>query len=306
MITEREQHAAMGSCLIDEHADHLRSAGCSDKTIEARCRLLRRVHDTLDLGLAYASTRELEQFLARGQRRGWGRATLRNYDMHIRGFFRWADGAGILDGDPTLRMKRPKPARFRPKPATREQVELALAAPYPWGLACALAYLQGMRASEIAACCREHVTQDVTFIPRGKGGDRNCVPTHAFVWALVRDMPVGPLFAEGERGGRVDGHYISQGVRRMFSDRGQHCSAHRLRHSFATDMLNGGATIRAVQLALRHASMATSAAYLEATDEQVRAAVAMLRVPTIQVGTPAGSKPAGVARGRPGEFGQGT
>src|SRR5262245_35368203 len=141
------------SDLIDEHAQFLRAASRSELTIASRVRLLWVLHRQLEHGLALASTSELNAFLAAPGRAGRKRkrATLATYAMHIREFFRWADAAGRLYGDPSVQMAHPEPPQFKPRPCTPEARDLVLsAAPEPWRTAFTLAYYAGMRAGEIA------------------------------------------------------------------------------------------------------------------------------------------------------------
>lgn len=265
------------SHLIAEHARYLK-VGCAESTITARTRLLWRLHHYLPDGLGTAAQGQIEAFLAELHDAGRGPATLANYAMHIRAFFRWADAMGKLDGDPTLGMYRPPQRKFRPKPCDdQQQIEKALSSPEPWRTIYALAYYEGMRAFEIAAARREDITEETTFIARAKGGDPGVVPTHPYVWALVRDRPPGRLFPHGPRKGKVDGRWVSQEARRQFRRLGlPGLHVHRLRHSFATDQLVAGADVRTVQENLRHATLATTVVYLETTSARKRAAIELL------------------------------
>jgi integrase len=269
--------------LIDEHADHLRSAGCSQTTVDSRVRLLRCLHAYLDDGLAFASTAQLEAYLSDLTRRGRRRSTIRNYSAHLHGFYQWADSVGYLDGDPTLTMKRPKPVKPMPKRISAEQLEVALTrAAEPWLLAFALAYYEGLRAMEIAACEREHVTPDWLYVPNGKGGEPAAVPTHPYVWELISPRPPGRLFPTATP------RLISQGAIRQFKRLGLvGVHIHRLRHTYATDLIEAGTDIRTVQECLRHASLVSTQAYVSVTSERKRAAV-------VALATPASLKLAGV------------
>lgn len=298
-VAMSKQDQAM-SYLIEEHADHLRAGGGSPRTITSRVQLLWRVHDFLPHGLAYGATAQLESFLSDLRALGRKRWTLINYGQHLRGFYGWADAAGYLDGDPTLALHRPRMPGFHPKPLSRDEVALALTAPEPWRTVFALAYFQGMRAKEIAACRREHISPTATRIPDSKGGEASTVPTHPHVWELVTGRPKGPLVPAAQCSCNP-ARWVSQGAIRMLARLGVGGHVHQLRHSYATHLLEAGADARVVQECMRHAFLTTTAAYTEITDARKQAAVAALPVPRPRnADAPANDVVKGTSRSLPG------
>jgi len=63
---------------------------------------------------------------------------------------------------------------------------------------------------------------------------------------------------------------------KLFRPNGKPISPHVLRHTFATEMLQGGADIREVQEAMRHESLQSTGIYLHCTADRTRAAVQRL------------------------------
>ncbi len=274
-ITASDQHDAM-SYLIDAHLAHLRALGQSPYTIEARESVLRRLHDALPYGLVYVEVTDLDAWL--GRYTGW---SLYTYDSHIRAFCTWADGVH-LDCSALLAKPRPKSPTCLPNPVTDDELRTALQRSDPWWhLVIHLASLAGLRVSEIAGLRREDVTETTVLIRRGKGGDPGNVPTHPYLWRLLRAMPPGRVVLSCRGEAILNGHYLSVRARRHFDGidlPGVHL--HRFRDWYATSMLNAGATIRTVQECLRHKSITSTQGYTLVTGNQRREAVASLPVLT--------------------------
>lgn len=263
------------SYLIDAHLAHLRASGQSQRTIGAREEVLRRLHAYLPMGLAWATTDEIERWLGNEQWSAWTRAT---YAMHIRGFYRWAAGR-YLDGDPTAEMARPRHPQGTPEPVTDEELALALERSRdPWYTAILLAAYEGLRVSEIARLRREDVTEESIRVI-GKGGDTQRVDTHPIVWAHVKDRPSGPLVTD-YRGRPVTGRWLSAHARHHFDAIGLlDVHMHRFRHWFGTRLLESGASMRIVQEAMRHRSVTSTQIYTAVSSGQRRTAIRSLPTP---------------------------
>lgn len=257
---------------------HLRAAGRSARTMEARQGVLDRLHRDLPFGVAYASTEELEAWL--GSDPSWSAWTRSTYAMHIRGFYRWADGRH-LDGNPTKDMAKPRNPKCVPKPVTDEELTLALErAAEPWRTVILFAAYAGLRVSEAAGVYREDVDEHTIRIRQAKGGDPAAIDTHPTIWAYVRDRPRGPLVL-GAAGQRITGKWFTDKERKVFDRLGlPGVTLHRFRHWFGTALLDGGNDLRAVQEALRHASITSTQGYTLVRGGQRRLAIRSLPNPT--------------------------
>lgn len=254
--------------LIDAHVAHLRAGGYAVRTITDRYELLSRMDDQLPEGLCEASTDELEQWLSDPTWSQWTRVT---YHSHVRGFFRWACAGDdpYLDWDPSADLARPRNPNRVPHPVTEEELNAALSrSDRRWRLVVLLAAFAGLRAGEISRLRREDVTAEQIRVVKGKGGRDAVLPTHPSIWALVARMPAG-LLVRTRTGREFTGDQLSVMARHHFNSIDMpEVHLHRLRHRFATELIRSGADIRTVQELMRHSSLATTAGYIQVTDQQ--------------------------------------
>ena len=137
-----------------------------------------------------------------------------------------------------------------------------------------LLYGVGLRISELVGLGLGDV--DITgrsVRVTGKGNKQRVVPFHDVcaaaltAWLAVRPVVATPqsgvAFFLGARGKRV----IDSELRRRLAKHGVEAGArtrihpHKLRHSFATHLLEGGADLRGIQELLGHASLSTTQRY---------------------------------------------
>lgn len=277
MLTHGDHDHRM-SYLIEEHITALRAQGASPDTIRSRRRCLLRLHDDLPHGIAYACREQIAEWLSYERWSAWTRYT---YYGHVVEFFRWLTATGHLAEDPTAGMRRPRQPASRARPASDEEMAIALAAPEPILTAVLLAGYAGMRRSEIAGSHREHITEDVIIIPRAKGGDPQTVPCHPAIWEHVRDRPAGPLIVDHR--GPVSRERLTAIVSRWARSVGlpelsgdPRWGLHRLRHRYGTLIQREYRDLRVTQECLRHRSIASTQVYTQVTDEQRHAAIARL------------------------------
>jgi len=144
-----------------------------------------------------------------------------------------------------------------------------------------LLYATGIRASELLGLDLSDIDFDHSFIKvQGKGGKERVVPFGSRASRALRDyieahrraIDEGGAFWVNHRGGPLTSrglrYVLNMMVKRSASD--FHIHPHKIRHSFATHLLNNGADLRAVQDLLGHESLSTTQRYTHVSKEQLR------------------------------------
>ena len=210
----------------------------------------------------------------------------------IRGLFRHLVGERWLDADPTALIDAPRTAKRLPGVLGEDAVLRLIATPpdTPRGRRDAamieLAYASGLRVSELVKLEVADVNLHLGFVRlTGKGNKTRVVPLHAAamkrIERLIGDDRPGWVKDPAERAlfltprGRpmkrqglwklLRGHARRAGVRLPSGD----VSPHKLRHSFATHLVERGADLRAVQAMLGHADISTTEVYTHVSRARV-------------------------------------
>lgn len=276
------------------------AAGLSPETVRAYdehlgafCRWCER-HGTpaLDPGV-----RGLRAYLGELSRAGYAPRTLAAHLSTIRGFFRWLVLEGVTQEDPASALMVPKVGRSLPHTLTAAQMDALIAAPdrsSAGGLrdACMLEllYATGARVSEAAGLTVGSFEDGGRLVRLfGKGSKERIVPLYrrareAVDAYLERGRPELLLRSGGraedalfisDRGRAMNADALRYRFRRLAAAAGvpADITPHAMRHTFATDLLAGGADLRVVQELLGHASLSTTQIYTHLTPERLKAAV---------------------------------
>ncbi len=200
----------------------------------------------------------------------------------LRQFFAFLEDEGERADNPALDIARPATRRPLPRILSHGDVdrlfaqaseeaagEAAPANAVRMLLLLELLYGSGLRASELVSLPRRAVAGERQFlIVRGKGDKERLVPlSDRAREALDRWLPLladgAPwLFPSGKA--HVSRVRLFQMLRELAARAGVDpagVSPHVLRHAFATHLLEGGADLRALQMMLGHADIATTEIY---------------------------------------------
>lgn len=198
----------------------------------------------------------------------------------LRSFFHYLVFAGIRPDNPALILESPKPSIKLPSVLGSEKVEALLEAAdssTPLGIRnralYELIYSAGLRVSEAVRLDGEDVFFGERILRvRGKGDkERMAVFGDEAALRLKKYLDESRPFLAGKRRpkalflGRHGGRLSRKGMWKNYSLlaalAGTGSKLHTLRHSFATELLAGGADLRQVQELLGHADLATTQIY---------------------------------------------
>lgn len=279
--------------LLDAYLQHLRiEKGLSARTASAYATDLApflRVLAKEAQALGDVTGPTLSAFLALRAREGLSARSQARLLSALRGFFGYLVAEKHVRADPTELLDAPRAPKKLPVVLSREEVLALLEAPdeeTPRGLRDAAMlhtmYAAGLRVSELVSLTLGDVNLESGFVQAfGKGGKRRLVPLGAPARRRIERwrLEVRPLWAPDSSRALFVTHLgkpmTRQGffelVRRHALAAGivKSISPHKLRHSFATHLLLGGADLRAVQTMLGHADITTTQVYTHVTGDHL-------------------------------------
>ena len=247
------------------------------------------------------------QFIMLLQREGLARVSVRRKVSSLRAFCRFLVREGVLPGNPLAGLASAKVPRRLPQVLTRDEVTRLLDAPAAfWAKAIQdrtgktlddallavrrdaalleVIYSGGLRINEAVGLDLKEVDLfSGAFTVRGKGKkQRLCLlgkPAIAALRAYLEtreNLGLAPRRSQGALflnldGGRLTARSVQRQFKLYLRQAGlpPDCTPHKLRHSFATHLLDAGADLRSVQELLGHASLSTTQIYTHVSAERL-------------------------------------
>ena len=209
----------------------------------------------------------------------------------MRAFFKFLRMEGYILEDPSCLLESPRTGRKLPDVLSVEEIDAMINA-LPAGkeetprnhAIIETLYGSGLRVSELTALRISRVSLDDGYmIIDGKGSKQRMVPMSDVSVELIREwlprrarLAIKPgnddilfLNRRGAALTRVMVFYVIRDAARLAGIQ-KNVSPHTLRHSFATHLLEGGASLRAIQELLGHESIATTEIYLHLDRSRLR------------------------------------
>ncbi len=239
---------------------------------------------------------DFRRYLFERMKAGLAKPTIRLHFAALRTFYRYLVERHGLKDNPLKQVQLPKLDKKLPVVLTAKQIGTLLAAPIAmvksdkapkWmpqrdAAILELFYSSGLRLSELASLeVRDVDTFSESVRVLGKGRKERIVPVGSLALEAIQKyrqaagVHAGPLFINKSRR-RLSTRSVWLSLKRYlaFAEIPQNISPHKLRHSFATHLLDAGADLRSVQTLLGHASLSTTQIYTHVSVERLKKAYA--------------------------------
>ena len=245
------------------------------------------------------SEQDARRFVISFASEGAAAATVRRKLASARAFFRHLQREGVVRDNPFSLLHGPRMEKRLPKTLSVADIDRFLARPradYEAGLigeySCArdaalfeVLYSTGCRISEVVSIAWEIVDfSRGCMIVTGKGSKDRLVIVGSRALAALEELrsvaerrfsrpvlPSEPVFLS-DRQEPVSPRFVERRMKRYLAEAGlpTDLSPHKLRHSFATHLLDAGADLRSVQEMLGHASISTTQIYTHVSVERLK------------------------------------
>lgn len=252
--------------------------GYSPKTIESyelQNRLF--IRHVGDVDIEDISYNTIKQYLAKDAER-LKPASIAFTMKYFRSVWRYAQDEGIITFNPAAKLRDPKQGKRIPKAMDEEAIEwLRTACQTPLeNVILELFFSTGCRIGEVTKLNRNAVNYEgKSIIVNGKGDKEREVfySTRCAIWlkkymntrsdtnmALI--VTVRNFKSEGGQPRRMSDHQLRRVIKRIANRAGiDNVYPHKLRHSYATHLLNNGAPLEVIQSFLGHADLRTTKIY---------------------------------------------
>lgn len=285
----------MANTSLQEYESYLSlERGMSGNTCEAYvsdvCHLLEYLEEE-GINPSEVSESDLHGFICTLRDLGIGARSQARILSGIRSYYKFLKLAGIIENNPTDLLESPRLGRHLPEVLSTEEIDMMIEQ-IPSDKDESLRnhaiietlYGSGLRVSELTDARLSRLSfDDGCLIVEGKGSKQRIVPVSPVAIDLIQEylpqrarLNIKPdsqdIIFLNRRGGKMSRIMVFYIIRDLAAAAGilKTVSPHTLRHSFATHLLEGGASLRVIQELLGHESLETTEIYVHLDRSRLR------------------------------------
>jgi len=218
------------------------------------------------------------------------KSTLKRKYSSIKSFFKFLEKESIIDSNILEKIKTPKVGSPIPKPLTLKEIEKIIdyddknEEEFTNTCIFILMYAAGLRVSEVIAIKLGEIDLDnQTVKVTGKGNKQRILPIYKNASktlnkyinnvrpSLSKNKSYSSFLFVRKNSNIITRQYVWKKLKQRIINVGitKNVSPHMIRHSFATHLLQGGASIRHVQEFLGHSSIESTQVYTKIPNEKL-------------------------------------
>lgn len=271
--------------IIGEYLEYLElEKGLSQNTLEAYRRDLSEFSQGVE-DIKKVDRMSINMFIRKLRENKLAPSSIIRKIASLRGFFKWASSAGIIDKNPTSTLEQPKVPQHLPKVVSIKKIEEMLhnnLTPLEHVIM-ELLYSCGLRVSELVNLKTNDIDLSSKYVRCfGKGSKERIIPIGEIAKKAVTEyMPERDFLVKKYNLNtkllliQNSGRFITrQDVYTFIHAQGKlihkNISPHTLRHSFATHLLENGADLRVVQELLGHSDVSTTQLYTHISKKRLK------------------------------------
>ena len=271
--------------IIGEYLEYLElEKGLSQNTLEAYRRDLSEFSQGVE-DIKKVDRMSINMFIRKLRENKLAPSSIIRKIASLRGFFKWASSAGIIDKNPASTLEQPKVPQHLPKVVSIKEIEEMLhnnLTPLEHVIM-ELLYSCGLRVSELVNLKTNDIDLSSKYVRCfGKGSKERIIPIGEIAKKAVTEyMPERDFLVKKYNLNtkllliQNSGRFITrQDVYTFIHAQGKlihkNISPHTLRHSFATHLLENGADLRVVQDLLGHSDVSTTQLYTHISKKRLK------------------------------------
>ena len=271
--------------IIGEYLEYLElEKGLSQNTLEAYRRDLSEFSQGVE-DITKVDRMSINMFIRKLRENKLAPSSIIRKMASLRGFFKWASSAGIIDKNPASTLEQPKVPQRLPKVVSIKEIEEMLhnnLTPLEHVIM-ELLYSCGLRVSELVNLKTSDIDLSSKYVRCfGKGSKERIIPIGEIAKKavteymterdfLVKKYNLNTKLLLIQNSGRL---ITRQDVYTFIHAQGKlihkNISPHTLRHSFATHLLENGADLRVVQEILGHSDVSTTQLYTHISKKRLK------------------------------------
>ncbi|MDE7096215.1 MAG: tyrosine-type recombinase/integrase, partial [Muribaculaceae bacterium] len=254
------------------------------------CHLLEYLEDE-GANPAEVSEKDLHGFICTLRDLGIGPRSQARILSGIKSYYKFLKLSGIIENNPTDLLESPRLGRHLPEVLSTAEIDMMISQ-IPDDKEESLRnhaiietlYGSGLRVSELTDARLSRLSfDDGCLIVEGKGSKQRIVPVSPVAIDLIKEylpqrsrLSIKPDAQDtiflNRRGGKMSRVMVFYIIRDLAAAAGilKTVSPHTLRHSFATHLLEGGASLRVIQELLGHESLETTEIYVHLDRSRLR------------------------------------